>query len=189
MGPRLHFDRQMGGVQTRRRVARSAALALALACACGRSTEDSPDGPAPSPPVAVPGPASAKPLPSCALLPPAEVAAALGLDKLEVPDADIRGLVTTCTYAGEGTAARVNLRFEMGASAATLAAARAELEGAGQRVGDVSGVGDRAFAATGADGRRTLTFLVGPVQVAIGSTDPLTRQKKLAARVVERLTR
>ena len=181
----------MGGVQKGRRLAGPAILflTLALACGCGRSTEETTDGPAQSPPVALPGPARAKQVPSCALLPPAEVAAALGLEDVQVPEAEIRGSVTTCTYAGDGSAARVSLRFEIEASASSLAAARAELEAAGQRVTDVAGLGDRGFAAAGGDGRRTLTFLVGAVQVAIGSTDPLTRQKKLAARVIERLRR
>lgn len=173
----------------RGRVARRAALALALACACARSTEESADDPAPAPPVAAPGPGAAKQVPSCGLLPPAEVAAALGLGGLDVPDADILGSVTTCAYAGDGAAARVSLRFQVGTDAEALAAARAELEAAGQRVSDVAGVGDRAFAATAPDGRRTLAFQLGQVQVAIGSTDPLPRQKKLAARVIERLGR
>lgn len=189
MRPRLHFDGRMAGARTRRRLARPAALALAVACACGRSPEDSTDGPATPPAAAVPGPDRAAALPSCALVPPTEVAVALGIERVEVPDADIRGPVTTCSYAGEGVGARVTLRFEVGASAASQAAARTELERAGQRVADVQRVGDRAFAATAADGRHTLTFLVGEVQVAIGSTDPAARQKKLAARVVELLTR
>ena len=117
---------------------------------------------------ALPGPGRGAP-PSCALVPPAEVTAALGIGRVEVPEADIRGPVTICTYAGEATAARVTLRFEVGSSAAGLAAARAEAERAGHRITDVTGVGDRAFAANATDGRRTLVFLVDAVQVAIDS--------------------
>lgn len=184
MRSRLHFDGCMASERTRRGRSWPPALGLLLACSCGRADEA--ERQAAPPPVAV---ADRPAVPSCALMPPAEVAAALGVEKLEIPVADIRGTVTTCTYAGDGAAARVTLRFELGASAASLAAARSALEGAGQRLADVTGAGERAFAASAPDGRRTLTFLVGTVQAAIVSTDPLTRQKKLAARVIERLGR
>ncbi|HTE54623.1 MAG TPA: hypothetical protein VK698_27405 [Kofleriaceae bacterium] len=169
-------------------------LVVALAAAgCDRSRSDArpaavDQAPAAVPAVAAPAAVKHSALPSCALVTPAEISAALGIGELAVPAATVNGPVTICSYADDRLPSRVTIRFETGTSAASIAASRREIEKMGQRSVDEKRLGDAAYS-TAVGKRNTVAVLVGTTQLAVTSSDPTTRLRSLAALVVDKLKR
>ncbi len=160
--------------------------ATTVAVGCKGEPKEKPAGGQKDGETAAPAAKSAATEDLCALVSPAEVGAALQIDKLEAPKTAGGAPVTMCQYSDGQSSARVLVRYETVGSASDLPKVRKGFEDNKLPTQDVPGLGDGAFSAS-VGSQTTLTLLQGTTVVTITSQDPLDRQAALGRVIADKL--
>jgi hypothetical protein len=162
-------------------------LALVLAAAATGLTACS-TAPA-TPKAAAPAPSPSWPRLSCSLAAPSVVQATLG-QTVNDPQEVHQDPVTVCTYLQKNNKYAVVVRFQTNADEAIFTAGKSSLTNNKQKVQDITGFQDEAYASTvTAAGTTTNTLAArkGTVLMVVTSTASVDQEKALETKVMSSL--
>lgn len=186
---------------TARRIAGTIAMTVAVLAHAGCSTCGQSESPSPAQGSAVatpnhassgltmlaPPPAASGEIPAsnalCTMVPPADVAATIGIPNLKPTDAKTSGNITLCMFGDGESSSLLVIRFESGRHRADMDQFRAGHEGMGQQAADLPGLGEAAFTFSVGDHRNVSTLYRG-LLISLSSTGSSETLEALARKII-----
>ena len=135
----------------------------------------------------VPPPATSGEIPAsnalCSMVPPAEVAATMGIPNLKPTDAKTSGNITLCTFGEGESPSLLVIRFESGRHPGDMAQFRAGHQGMGQQAADLPGIGEAAFTFSVGE-HRNVSALYRGLLISLTATGSSETLEALARKII-----